>query len=71
MSNTEDFIPEVSEEQQREWQVEFPPKPASSHTALADDEEEDYSHAYEITDPKHPDFLEHLFDRAEAWDARD
>lgn len=64
---------EVSEEQQKEWQKLFPPKPATSHTALAEEasEEEDYSHAYEITDPKHPDFLEHLFDRAEAWDNRD
>lgn len=68
MNENEDTL-EVSEEDQRAWQKEFPPKPATSHTALAEDY--DPADAYEIDDPKHPDFLENLFDRAEARDSRD
>jgi len=39
----------------------YPPKPASEHVALA----------YEWNDPKNPDYIEYLFDVAEAHDSRD
>lgn len=47
-----DCYEEESLAEQRYWAKRFPPKPYTAHVAY------DARDAYEINDPKHPDFLD-------------